>query len=434
MAWMRLGALIGTVVVVGISAEVPTAGATATSSPVATASEQVTRQVQFRTTFGLQADPVFVEAQMAATTNASSAQYGVALTDSELADIQHRFQVVPEISDLFTKASEEPGFAGAYVDQKAGGTVVLMATPGGLAAAQPLLAALPPDTTGKVVVADNSYQQLEALRDKINADQTRIATSGVSFVGAGIDVINNLVNVNVLDNGPTAAAYLRSEFGTGIEVSIVSPATPASCTGRGSCWDPAKAALWITDPAGGGCTSGFVSADTVRDNIYLFTAGHCGAGTYIHNGVSIGRSSYDSYYDGSWADARVIDIADSERSNEYYKLTTTFMHITSEYAAYQDYVGQPVCIQSWYWGNNCGSITNVDQSTYYLGLHFYHQREANYGAHQGDSGDGIYTSASAEGLEAALNNDFDNFFGQIGFAETLIDTPYALRTCQTMSC
>jgi hypothetical protein len=190
-------------------------------------------------------------------------------------------------------------------------------------------------------------------------------------------------------------------------------------------------------PTGDVCSSGFVARDT-RSNIYLFTAGDCGSGSYTHNGLAIGSSAYSSFYENSPADARIIDIGDLDVSNELFLSTTNFKHITARVGSTGDYVGEIVCIQSWYYGVNCGTITSTSATDVWSGHGWVHQREANYWAHEGDSGNGIYLSSYpfAEGIEAALRggNDHDNYYGQIAYAETADNSPYSISTCTSMIC
>lgn len=106
--------------------------------------------------------------------------------------------------------------------------------------------------------------------------------------------------------------------------------------------DPLKAGLGISGP--GGCSSNFIYRNSYG-NPFLVTAGHCGTGTWYHNGVSIGQTSSNWLVNGSSADAQAISIITSEESNYLFATTSEWAHVTSRRAS--DYVGLPGCIQSW---------------------------------------------------------------------------------------
>jgi hypothetical protein len=406
--------------------------------PAATAEQQLARELSFRSQFGLTTDLTKVEDIRSNSGNGSEEKYGVALSDVEKADIDSRFAVQEALGVYGHDAATLEGFAGFYVDQKSGGEFVLMMTRDGLDAAVALLAKRPTGSVGRVESVGRTAKDLAATRERIAAEAPQLAALGIMVTGNWVDTPANRVALGVDAPSEDATALLRQRYGPDLEVVDLPAPTAGACLNRSNCWNPAKAGLWITNSgANQSCTSGFVASDGIGGDVFLFTAGHCLGGSYTHNGSYIGSSVYSSYFNNSAADARIINITDSQESNYLFKSTSNLVHITAVESLYWDYVGLGVCTQSWYWGVNCGTITNIDMTVSYNGLTFIHQRRANYSAHSGDSGGPVYLSSSptAEGLSAAYFSDSDWVFSQIQHAQQEISTPQeSLLTCTTMTC
>lgn len=70
-------------------------------------------------------------------------------------------------------------------------------------------------------------------------------------------------------------------------------------------------------------TANFMVQKPNSGNIYLVISGHSGqaapVGTAVkHNGITMGTVTRTAFYDGSRADAKIVDIADGEVSNSIF--------------------------------------------------------------------------------------------------------------------
>jgi hypothetical protein len=160
------------------------------------------------------------------------------------------------------------------------------------------------------------------------------------------------------------------------------------------------------------------------------TAGHCGSGTFYHYGA-IGQTLVNQFYDGSSADAEIISMASAQKSNYMFKATVDIPQVTSRLTG--DYTGMLVCIPSWYFGVNCGSITIDDVMVTMWGIRIYHERQANFYAWPGDSGGPIYlptgqTTVQAEGIMSGTSGPNANFFSPIWNVQG------GLTVCTSLSC
>jgi hypothetical protein len=288
-----------------------------------------------------------------------------------------------------------------------------------------------------VEVVGRTEAELDALVGRITGDIGKLAAEGIAVTGVGVDVQANAVEVGIERPTRDQVNAIKNLYGDAIYVAALPHGSPGSCLGRNQCWDPAKGGLWVKNvDTSESCSSGFVARDS-RRNIYLFTAGHCASGNYSHHDMAIGHSTYSSWYQSSSADARIIDIADLEVSNEYFKSTTNFMHVTARVGSTGDYVGEAICIQSYMYNVNCGTITNTNWSLVYEDIGFVRQRRANFWAHPGDSGGGVYLSSNpwAEGLYTFdYTPDNNSVFSQIALAEVGQNSPYSVTICTTMTC
>jgi hypothetical protein len=191
-----------------------------------------------------------------------------------------------------------------------------------------------------------------------------------------------------------------------------------------------KGGLGIIGPSGG-CTSNYIYRNSAGTP-FLVTAGHCGSGAFYHNGTAIGQTLVNQFYDGSSADAEIISMVSSQKSNYMFRATVDIPQVTSRLT--RDYVGMLVCIPSWYFSVNCGSITVDDIiAVFYGSIHIYNERQANFFAWPGDSGGPIYlptgqTTVQAEGIMSGTAGPNVNFFSPIWNVQG------GLTVCTSPSC
>jgi hypothetical protein len=408
------------------------------SDTLETDTQRLERELFFRAQFGLSTDPELVEDLESDNTARERGEgFGVPLTADERKVLDTRFAAEGDIADLRTALQALDGYAGFYVDQARGEIVVLSTDDQSDAwrtATGRTIGAMP------VVVkhGEHSAKELRTINDQLVKDwMTDQVANGVT--GVGIDERANRVRVTVERNTSGTALAFLDPYGSAVALEEVPEPLPMACNGRGDCKDPLRAGLRIVNgTVGGSCASGFLASSPAGGNTYMFTAGHCYHGSFglLDTGYGIGNVATDSFFDGSYADAETIDITNSQESNYIYKTSSSVYTITGRQTPATDYVGQPVCVSSWYYGANCGSITYTTWNTFYLGKHFIDQRRANYYAHSGDSGNAVWIgqTTKAEGLTVSGNSDHDCFFSQIVYAETYQQMPNGLQECRNLTC
>jgi hypothetical protein len=275
----------------------------------------------------------------------------------------------------------------------------------------------------------HSFADLEAIRFRITDDPVIRQAGGMGIVTMAIDEQSNRVQIGVDPFQQEVVDYIEGTYGPAVSV-VAQHIDLATCTSRNNCGDPLKAGLGISGP-GGACTSNFIYRNSAGTPL-LVTAGHCGSGTFYHNGAAIGSTLVNQFYDGSSADAQTISMSSSKKSNYMFKSTVDIPQVTSRRTS--DYVGMLVCIPSWYYGVNCGSITVGDITlVYYDVIHIYHARQANFLAWAGDSGGPIYlptgqATVQAEGILSGTNGPYVNYFSPIWYVQG------GLTVCTSLSC
>lgn len=398
----------------------------------------------FRSQFGFAADPGTIQsAEAAATANTSMQRYGYALTDAELANLDARAAMQPAIGAFAQTVASLPSFAGFYVDQVAGGQLVILSTsPSSLPAVAP-----PPGTQLTVRTARFSWSELLSLQARIERETQELEDSGLLVASVGLDVVRNAVRLGISNLDSANSEALVSRYGPSLEVVEDSLPGPDACVSRSNCANPLKGGLRIVNvPTGRGCSIGFIETDS-GVNTYAMTAAHCSTGTFTHNGVSIGSVTSQSWHQNSSADAEIIDIAESQKSNYVLIELTNWVHTQTTVLAASDYVGEIVCEDSYYWGYNCGRVTDKNLTTSWAQYPggpantFVHQRRATFWAHAGDSGGPVVASGSslnpAEGIYGANfpGHENDSIYAQIELAVEEQTTPHGrLWPCYDMAC
>ncbi len=99
---------------------------TATARAANLSSDSLRRATSFRTSLGLRSDAGSVAA--VESNPSASRKYGVALLPDEQSDIDERVAMDGKIPSVIDAVRDEPGFAGAYIDQAAGGVLDLATT------------------------------------------------------------------------------------------------------------------------------------------------------------------------------------------------------------------------------------------------------------------------------------------------------------------
>ena len=330
------------------------AASLATNTPTA-------RDYDFRTEFGLTTDPAAVA--MAVSTRPPSLNWGVALTDAEEADLANRVRIENELGDLRSALEADLGFAGIRINQQAGGTVEIWATSAALARVNGLVASLAPARARtNVMTAANSMAELKEIKDTLRAEALDKTALGSAINALHIDLERNrvIVGIDKARFASTASSLAARFSDQQVAYEEEAPAKEAACT-RTNCLTTLRAGLAVGLPHGV-CTSNFVAYSGT--NYFLMTAGHCGSvgDTATHaGGTSIGTVTKNAFKNNTYADAMLIDIANSKKSNFVYVTdSVTNRPITSRMPLNGDMVGSAVCgsgIKTLFF---CGSVTELD--------------------------------------------------------------------------
>ena len=176
--------------------------------------------IQLREAFGLRADPEYV-AQVAEDPAATTAELGIPLLPAEAAEIRRRFAAQDRMGALTAYGAEHRDqFGGLYIDQQAGGTVVLLFT-GDIAQHQRAVAALAPAGVRTVVrQVRHTEAELEALQQQLTREMDALQPRGVEFITSWTDVERNIVQLEAKSNDPTLEATLEAAHPGMVDVVI----------------------------------------------------------------------------------------------------------------------------------------------------------------------------------------------------------------------
>lgn len=192
---------------------------TAAPSPTATArieptARELTSALRFRTTFGLRADEAWIRAVF--NDPASDGTFGVPLLPSEVAAVMNAQAAANAVSDLVSAygATVPEDWAGMYVDQKAGGTVVARFKANVNEHRTALLALLPAGAKVDVRSATWSDAELRGFIAQVEQESDWFPTIGTKLFTVEIAGLDNLGGIDALFNGPKGAAgAIEAHFG-----------------------------------------------------------------------------------------------------------------------------------------------------------------------------------------------------------------------------
>ncbi|MDR6227285.1 S1 family peptidase [Desmospora profundinema] len=375
------------------------------------------QDLEFREAMGLETDVDAVREIVNEPANQQSIdEYGVALTDQEVAEIERRITIqekhAPKVEAQAKKTLGKQRFAGMYIDQQAGGVlkvgVVGNATPASLS--KHVIDAVPASVDVEYFQADHSLSKLERTHQAVNQGMKSLDQEGVTVVSVETDVKENVVRVGVKDLDKQAESRLKDRFGSSVLKVVEGDfADPARTTWRGYL----EAGLQIQSSSGI-CTSNIAARS--GSNYYLISAAHCGGiGTaFTQGGQSIGSVALRNY--GNNADVLAIRIPASYATNWLYINSTRQGSITSVQSTSGDRVGEAVCKSGRTTGVTCGQITSTNYTTRFSdGAVHYRQRQATFYAQPGDSGGPVYYGSQSKGIVSAIDSRGYSYYSHIGY-------------------
>jgi streptogrisin C len=375
--------------------------------------DPVPRATQFRLGAGLRADSAYVQQSLLDATTFSNTSYGVPLTPVEAAEIDRRIAVQTSVDDAIAWAVTRSNFGGAYMDQSSGGTPVFQVVENPSAFQASLASHLPAGVTARVVSVKNSRADLEALKERIWADRSALATVGIDLQSAALDIRNNQVLVEVEGLTEQATAELVSRYGS-VGTTENEAGEADACNSRTDC-APMKGGLRIVVVGHSTiwCTSGFNVRLAGTTTMRVLTAGHClstapGGITagWSHHGVQFGTGKNSTWANNANADAGLISQGALTIDNQMYGVSSADIRSVRGWMAISGQnVGDYLCRSGAASGFWCGNITLEDRVKDVELRSINHQWVVNFDAIPGDSGAPYFTTASGVTTAWGIHSD-----------------------------
>ena len=171
-----------------------------------------------RTDFGLRSDVEYVEAVHAAADSVRH-DLGLLVTPEEAADLDRRFEAQDDLGMLAAYGAEHfDTFGGMYIDQAAGGDVVLLFTRDVERHARAASALAPAGVAVRVRRVDFTEAELNEVLEGL--DLASMNHAGLELVGAGVDIIRNVVTLEVKTNDPTFEQQMENAHLGRLDVTV----------------------------------------------------------------------------------------------------------------------------------------------------------------------------------------------------------------------
>jgi hypothetical protein len=377
--------------------------------------EQLEDELRFRRDFGLSTDVGLVRSLMLDRA-AYEGGYGVALTPIELADLQRRLTIQEQLTPLRELAQAQPTFAGLWIDQQAGG-VIMVAFAGDAATHRAAIEALAPSgSTVHVLDVEFTLAELEATREVVDRDRLILKSQGIWIRELGIDPRLNRVEVAVDELTDVAVEQLHARFGDTIVVEQSGNPTPTGCSNRYNCiGPPVRAGIAAPTNSAYPCSLGFLVRQAYAPGTGWLTAGHCASvgAVWHHAGVSIGTIRA-SCWPSCWrSDAAVGGwLNTTYASYRVYRTSISNTRVNIVQVQNGDNLGDQVCLngrrQPHDQGFRCGMLSEI-RSVDYGGTWFVDMRYATFSSWSGDSGGAVHSPltnsmVNAYGIQSGCEN------------------------------
>jgi hypothetical protein len=390
----------------------------------ATAGQNLQDELRFRRDFGLNTDEGTVRALMAQPSAYTT--YPVALTPDERAEMDRRIAMESQMTPLEDASERMPAFAGHWIDQPAGGIIVVAFANDAEKREAELRPLVPPGAELQVRNVDYTVAELEAVRLRIANDLSKLSQAGIGVRLLYTDLPSNRVVIGLADPNSIVTARLNVLYGDGISTTTSNPVLTA-CTARENCYGPPLRAGISGAPVGtlinNRCSIAFLVKQSA--NVQWLTAGHCAQtiGTVWYHAAN-GSWPIGDIKATCWPQCNYSDAARGGNINSIYasrKVYSTGVPAGYQVSSAQGYNGDNngnyVCLNArkaelW----RCGYIQNDNAYVCYQGnpctIWFWEQRLASYASMYGDSGGAVhsnllapqYTSVTALGVHSGCTN------------------------------
>ena len=278
---IALTAAVGATTLIGLTASPAEASAPAAVADIPQSDYDT--QVRLREEFGFDASASHIAEVNAG--DLSRDRLGIPLTAAEDADMARRAELSPIIQKIDALLEPTGLYGGGWIDNKAGGQVVV-AYVGDLT---PAVQATVTSLVGRL--AETTFKPVNQSVDSLYALESDIANSKLfgelAFEGSGVDIINSIVTVDLSPDSPeNAEATLTARYGDKIKVSRDDEDTRKGDLSREFSSGPLYGGQWISG-GNGRCTDGYSNVRDAVGRYYTITAGQCWTnGTIISQGSS----------------------------------------------------------------------------------------------------------------------------------------------------
>ena len=222
---------------------VPSPSPTPRTEPTA---EEMTSALRFRATFGLRSDGAWIRAVFNDPGSDDGRTFGVPLLPAEVARVMAGQAAANATTDIVAAygAAVPEDWAGMFVDQQAGGTVVARFKANVAEHRLALLAWLPVGARVDVRSAAWTDEELLGFIARVERERDWFPTIGTVLFTVEIAVLDNLVDARFDGPDPAAAGAIEAHYGN-------PPWLRAVWNGPGE-WTGARGDLdvYTTDPAG----------------------------------------------------------------------------------------------------------------------------------------------------------------------------------------
>lgn len=383
---------------VGNQSPVATATVTIAEPPAGqeeTLDERVQKAHDFREDFGIRIDDAAIRNLEKDPDMADArAEYGVALTSAELAEIRAREALQDDLDDIDEYAADQARttYGGAWIDHEDGGTVKVAFTRDAAAHVNRIKEFFPSPSRLRAVTVDRTEGQLSGLTDEVSDDMSSLTDQGIEIQGVTTLRRENLVEIGVKRLTDAESDRLRTLYGSGIRVVEVEGEELEGKLDRFRRWTRMNAGLQIFAVDGGYCTIAYSAHDRRGgDDVYFhITAGHCSWGAWEQGNRTIGKTVESAFVNKSKVDALLISARQGRISNAIFgpdfRRTVTRVESISR----DEHEGNMVCKSGATTGITCGKLESTDHTQGPDDLKRTHQRVATYRSDPGDSGAPVY--------------------------------------------
>ena len=372
----------------------------------------------------MRADEGYVTELLASGT-ALALDRGLALTEDEVKELELDARAAfahAAASSVIAYARSLPTFAGVYIDQPAGGEVVILLTEVTSAVVAELQAREPSPSRG-IRIEQARYSQV-ALRQAATTAWTvwsDLADNRELF-SVAVDVPGNRIRLEIEGPAANLDAGLEAELAHILGVPVVIAGgerhepTAQTCTSRHRCYDPTEAGTFIAQNTSAGtryCAMGFHI--TIGTNEQFLTSGHCGFDTntywYQLYGPGFGNEAgtlFANYGD----DVMKVEFPDAQASDWIYAAPSTLHAGGYRAPIYGEYICASLPKQT---NLDCGTVADDFLSytlsgawgTYVL----YGGSAAGMTAVTGDSGGPVYAPIGSQAVALGVMSSTGEAFG-----------------------